>query len=143
MKLQESLKELIYEIAAIDSVMNSIKYKQIVIINYQGDEPGGTGIREIIPVAYGYTTAGNQVVRAYDLEGASHRAYKGEKPLPSWRYFLTNKILSYKPSGEVYNELPPGYNCNGDKSMSRVIIIAKCNDNSPTEEPPTPEQQTV
>ena len=38
MKLQESLKELIYEIAAIDSVMNSIKYKQIVIINYEGDE---------------------------------------------------------------------------------------------------------
>jgi predicted DNA-binding transcriptional regulator YafY len=50
MKLQESLKGLIYEVASIDSIVDAIKNKQKCIIYYDGDEPGGKGIREIEPV---------------------------------------------------------------------------------------------
>ena len=50
MKLQEALKGLICEIASVDSVVNAIKNKQKVIIYYDGDEPGGRGLREIEPV---------------------------------------------------------------------------------------------
>jgi hypothetical protein len=32
------------------------------------------------------------VLRAWDLEGASHKAYLGKKPLPSWRFFRVDKI---------------------------------------------------
>jgi len=130
MKLNESLKSLICEIASIDGVVNAIKGRQKVIIYYDGDEPGGRGIREIEPVCLGVSKAGNKILRAWDDEGASHTAYKGEQPLPGWRIFRLDKILSIKPTGEVYNTPKPGYNFKGDKSMVSVIINEKF-DNQP------------
>ena len=125
MKLQETLKSLICEIASLDSVIDAIKQKQRVIIYYDGDEPGGRGLREIEPVCLGVSKAGNKVVRAWDSEGASHTGYKGEQPLPGWRLFRLDKILSLKPTGENFTEMKPGYNINGDKSMVSVIINSK------------------
>jgi len=125
MKLQSSLKGLICEIAAMDSIINAIKNKHKVIIYYDGDEPGGRGIREIEPVCLGVSKSGNKILRAWDMEGSSHTAYKGEQPLPGWRLFRLDKILSHKPTGEVYSEPKPGYNFNGDRSMTSVIINAK------------------
>ena len=125
MKLQESLKGLICEIASMDSVMDAIKQKQKVVVYYDGDEPGGKGLREIEPVCLGVSKAGNKVVRAWDEEGASHTAYKGEKPLPGWRLFRLDKILSLKPTGENFTEMKPNFNTSGDKSMNSVIIISK------------------
>jgi predicted DNA-binding transcriptional regulator YafY len=133
MKLQESLKGIINEIASLDSIINAIKNRHRVIIYYDGDEPGGRGIREIEPVCLGISKAGNKVLRAWDNEGSSHTAYIGDQPLPSWRLFRLDKILSNKPTGEVYNELRPGYNLNGDKSMVSVIINAKFG-NEPTQQ---------
>jgi predicted DNA-binding transcriptional regulator YafY len=141
MKLQESLKGLLCEIASIGSVQDAVNRKQVITIYYDGDEPGGRGIREVEPVALGKSKAGNLVMRGWDREGASHTAYKGEKPLPGWRLFRLDKILSLKPTGEVYNQPHPGYNFNGDKSMTSIITIAKFDNNPVT--PPTPEQQTV
>jgi predicted DNA-binding transcriptional regulator YafY len=125
MKLQSSLKGLICEIAAMDAIINAIKNKHKVIIYYDGDEPGGRGIREIEPVCLGVSKSGNKILRAWDMEGSSHTAYKGEQPLPGWRLFRLDKILSHKPTGEVYYEPKPGYNFNGDRSMTSVIINAK------------------
>jgi len=133
MKLQESLKGIINEIASLDSIINAIKNRHRVIIYYDGDEPGGRGIREIEPVCLGVSKAGNKVLRAWDNEGSSHTAYKGEQPLPGWRLFRLDKILSNKPTGEVYNEIRPGYNLNGDKSMVTVMINAKFG-NEPTQQ---------
>jgi hypothetical protein len=59
--------------------------------------------------------------------------------------FRLDKILSNKPTGEVYNTPRPGYNFNGDKSIVSVIINAKF-DNNPPQQPqppqPSPEPQT-
>ena len=109
-----------------------------MIIYYDGDEPGGRGIRQIEPVCLGVSKAGNKILRAWDDEGASHTAYKGEQPLPGWRIFRLDKILSIKPTGEVYNTPKPNYNFNGDKSMVSVIINAKF-DNQPDEAPVAPQ----
>lgn len=125
MKLQESLKSLILEIASIEDVVNAIKNKQRVIVHYEGDEPGGRGIREIEPVCLGVSKAGNKVLRAWDEEGASHTNYTGEQPLPGWRLFRLDKINSLKPTGENFIEMRPNFNPNGDKSMTSIIIIAK------------------
>lgn len=133
MKLQESLKGIINEIASLDSIINAIKNRHRVIIYYDGDEPGGRGIREIEPVCLGVSKAGNKVLRAWDNEGSSHTAYLGDQPLPGWRLFRLDKILSNKPTGEVYNEIRPDYNLNGDKSMVSVIINAKFG-NEPTQQ---------
>ena len=131
MKLQESLKSLICEIASIDSLIVAIKNKHKLVIYYDGDEPGGRGLREIEPVCLGVSKSGNKVLRAWDMEGSSHTAYKGEQPLPGWRLFRLDKILSNKPTGEVYNEPKPGYNFDGDKSMVNVIINAKFGNEEP------------
>jgi predicted DNA-binding transcriptional regulator YafY len=125
MKLYNTLKNLIVEVAAIDNIVDSIRNRKRVVIYYDGDEPGGRGLRVIEPVCYGYSKADNPVLRAWDYEGASHTAYLGEKPLPGWRLFRVDRITYYQPSAEVFNEPRPNYNPNGDKSMSKVIINAK------------------
>ena len=125
MKLQETLKSLICEIAAIDSVVNAIKNKQKVVIYYDGDEPGGKGLRIIEPVCLGRSKRNNLVLRAWDDEGASHRGLLGTRPMPGWRLFRLDKILTLKPTGEVFDEIRPNFNINGDKSMNSVIIISK------------------
>ena len=143
MKLNQALKGLICEIASIDGVVDAIKKRQIVVIYYDGDEPGGRGIRQIEPVCLGTSKAGNKILRAWDDEGASHTAYKGEQPLPGWRIFRLDKILSIKPTGEVYNTPKPNYNFNGDKSMVSVIINAKFDNQQPQEtQQPHPTQKT-
>lgn len=125
MRLNETLKSLIVEIASIESVVDCIKNKKKCIIYYDGDEPGGRGLREIEPVCLGTSKSGNKVMRAWDEEGASHTAYKGEQPLPGWRLFRLDKILSLKPTGESFSEMRPDFNPDGDKSMKSVIIVAK------------------
>ena len=124
MKLFTTYRKLLNEVASIDSIVDAIKKKQRVIVYYDGDEPGGKGLRIVEPVCYGYSKAGNPVLRAWDLEGASHRAYLGKKPLPSWRLFRVDKIITFNPTTETFNEPRPNYNQAGDKSMTRVIINA-------------------
>ena len=127
MKLLGSLKSLITEAASIDDVKRAIEQKQVCSIYYEGDEPGGRGLREIEPVALGRSKAGNLVLRGWDRTGASHTAYKGEQPLPSWRLFRVDKISMLKPTRENFTQAQPGYNFNGDKSMTRVILNANFN----------------
>ena len=130
MKLYNTFKSLILEVASIDTITDAIKNKHKIVMNYDGDEPGGSGLREIEPVCFGYSKADNTILRAWDYEGSSHTGYKGEQPLPGWRIFRLDKILSFKPTGEKFNEARPGYNPNGDKSMTRVIINVKFDNNS-------------
>ena len=125
MKLINTIKNLITEAATLEDVLDSIKNRKVVVIYYDGDEPGGRGLREIEPVCFGISKDGNDVVRAWDVEGSSHTAYKGEQPLPGWRLFRRDKILSLKPTGENFTEMKPNFNPDGDKSMTSIYIIAK------------------
>lgn len=132
MKLQSSLKSLILEIASIESVIDAIKNKRVMGTSYDGDEPGGKGQRLIEPVCVGVSKAGNRVVRAWEREGASHTATIGSQPLPGWRLFRLDKTFTFLPTSDVFTEMRPGFNPNGDKSMVSVEIVA----NFAT--PPTP-----
>jgi len=64
MKLQGALKGLIYEIASLDSIVDAIKNRQVVVIYYDCDEPGGRSLLEIEPVCLGVSKARNKVLRA-------------------------------------------------------------------------------
>ena len=68
MKLYNTVKSLILEVASIDSVVDAIKKKHKVVIYYDGDEPGGRGLRVIEPVCFGYSKSDNPVLRAWDEE---------------------------------------------------------------------------
>lgn len=127
MKLLETFRGLLNEVASLDDIQKTIRDKNVTIIYYDGDNPGGTGVREIEPVCIGYSKAGNLVLRAWDREGASHTAAIGEKPLPGWRLFRVDKIFTYKPTLDNFTQEQPGYNPNGDKSMTKVILNAQFN----------------
>ena len=125
MKLYNSLKNLILEVASLGAVRDAISKKNKCVIYYTGDEPGGRGLREIEPVCLGYSKAGNLVLRAWDYEGSSHTAYKGEQPLPGWRLFRLDKITMFRPTENSFEEPRPNYNFNGDRSMTKVLINAQ------------------
>ena len=124
MKLYNTFNQLILEVASRDQIYNAIRDRRVCVIYYEGDEPGGKGLRVIEPVAFGLSKKGNAVLRAWDREGASHRAYLGKKPLPSWRFFRVDKINFIRPTQETFDTPRPNYNPNGDKSMERVFINA-------------------
>ena len=125
MKLYNSLKTLILEVASLGAVRDAISKKNKCIIYYIGDEPGGKGLREIEPVCLGYSKSGNLVLRAWDFEGASHTAYKGKQPLPGWRLFRLDKITMFRPTEDNFFDPRPNYNFNGDRSMTKVLINAQ------------------
>ena len=125
MKLFSSFKEVLTEAVSFDDLQRAIKNLDVITITYDGDEPGGKGYRTVYPVCLGRSKAGNLVLRAYDIVGASHRAALGLKPLPSWRMFRIDKTFTFNRTGEKFNELPADYNPNGDKSMVQVYINAK------------------
>jgi predicted DNA-binding transcriptional regulator YafY len=124
MKLYNTFNQLILEVASRDQIYNAIRDRRVCVIYYEGDEPGGKGLRVIEPVAFGLSKKGNAVLRAWDREGASHRAYLGKKPLPSWRFFRVDKINFIRPTQETFDTPRPNYNPNGDKSMERMFINA-------------------
>jgi predicted DNA-binding transcriptional regulator YafY len=125
MKLYNSLKTLILEVASLGAVRDAISKKNKCIIYYIGDEPGGKGLREIEPVCLGYSKSGNLVLRAWDYEGSSHTAYKGKQPLPGWRLFRLDKITMFRPTEDNFFDPRPNYNFNGDRSMTKVLINAQ------------------
>ena len=126
MKLYNTLNNLILEVASKEQIIDAITNRRVCVIYYNGDEPGGRGLREIEPVCLGRMRGTNNLaLRAWDESGASHTGYKGEQPLPGWRLFRLDKILSNKPTGEIFDQMRLGFNPNGDKSMNSVIIIAK------------------
>jgi predicted DNA-binding transcriptional regulator YafY len=125
MKLTNTLKTLLTEIASIESISSAIKGKQVCVIYYDGDEPGGKGLRLIEPVCLGTTMAGNKAVRAYDIEGSSHTGYLGKQILPGWRIFRLDKIMSLNPSGDVFTTPREGFNFNGDRTFQNGVCIVK------------------
>lgn len=128
MNLLKTITQLITEQASYGDVVDAIKKRKVLVIYYDGDEPGGRGLREIEPVCLGTSKANNKILRAWDKEGSSHTGFLGSQPLPGWRIFRLDKILTIKPTGEIYNEPRPDYNFTGDKTMSSVIINANFDD---------------
>lgn len=125
MKLIQKLNGLITEIAAISDITNSIKKREIVTIYYDGKDNGGKGYRTIEPVCLGMSKKNNMVLRAWESEGSSFSAKNKNNFLPGWRLFRVDKIFTYKPTFDKFNEIRPNYNQNGDKSMIQVLVNTK------------------
>jgi len=125
MKLVNNLSELITEIAAISDMTSSIKKRNLVTIYYNGNDNGGKGYRTIEPVCLGFSKKDNMVLRAWEVEGASYSAKNKGNFLPGWRLFRVDKIFTYKPTLDKFNTVRPKYNPTGDKSMIRVLVNAK------------------
>jgi hypothetical protein len=124
MKLLRTIKSFINEAVSFDDLQRAIKNRDVIIITYDGDEPGGKGYRTVYPVCLGRSLKGNIVLRAYEPEGASHSVAIGKKVLPGWRLFRVDKTFTFQRTGETFDTLPSNYNPNGDKLMTTVYINA-------------------
>jgi hypothetical protein len=119
--LFEIYKKLILkEAVSTNSITNSIENKYRVTINYEGDPSHGVapGLRTIEVYAYGLTSAGNPVIRAYQPYGDT------ATKVPGWKFFRIDRIKSWKPTYSLVTTPAPGFNPSGDRSMSEVYSIA-------------------
>lgn len=127
MKLINTLKGIINEAASMQDVRDSIRNKKVMVIYYNGNDNGGKGYRTIEPVCLGLSKRGNLVLRAWETEGSSWSAQNEGNFLPGWRLFRLDKIFTYRPTMDNFYDVRPNYNPNGDRSMERVFINAKFN----------------
>lgn len=124
MKLYNTIKQIILE-KSFEQISNSIKNRNLVTIYYDGEDNGGKGLRVIEPFCFGVSKAGNMVIRAWEREGASFTAQKGEQPLPGWRLFRVDRIGSFNLNPtETFDTARPLYNPR-DKGMKNIKICAK------------------
>ena len=132
---EQYVKDIVFNLLTEEvqrtKVVDAIKKRHEVSFVYDSGDGDSRGKQQRItvqPVAYGTTTAGNLCFRGYQLNGSSETHEKGEKPLPGWRLFILDKVVqgSWKDSGRVFNE-PPNFNPNGDKTMSKVLLVARFN----------------
>lgn len=124
------IDSLLKEDARQMDVIDSIKKRYEVGINYKADNDAkGSGYRIIQPVAYGKTSSGNLVIRAFQPYGDT------KTKTPSWKMFRLDRIENWKPMKKRKFTEPPSsqfdsdgtFNKNGDKSMEEVYVVANFN----------------
>ena len=126
MKLYNSLKSLILEATNRVDIEKAIKGRNVVSIYYAGDTTLNPGYRTIEPVCDGMSRtkggSGNLVVRAWQRDGATDRP----RTMPGWRLFRADRISSWTPTLETFDEPRPNFNPTGDKTLrnNKCFVIA-------------------
>jgi hypothetical protein len=103
----------------IDNINKSIDDKLRIKIFYRGDKNTAAGQRTIEVYAYGLSSAGNPVIRAFQLAGDT------ETEIPQWKLFRVDRISRWVETNQRFTQPRPKFNPNGDRSMSTVYKIAK------------------
>ena len=126
LNLYEILQKVLNESVGSKEVSDVVINHNYVDIMYSDENDSAPGKRLIQPYAYGVTMAGNDVLRAFQVNGDSLR---GE---PGWKFFLLKRITSWHPRRQTFNIPPPmqGYNApqyndKGDGSMSKIYVQAQ------------------
>jgi hypothetical protein len=126
LNLYEILQKVLNESVGSNEVSDVIKGHNYVDITYTDEDSNAPGRRLIQPYAYGLSMAGNEILRAFQIEGDTLR---GE---PKWKTFRLDRITSWNPRKQTFNIPPPmqgynspDYNSNGDGSMTKIFIQAK------------------
>lgn len=108
-----------YEGVSNEEIRNAIEGHKYVVINYEGTDGTHNGKRMIQPVAFGCTTAGHPVIRAYENFGDTKTA------VPRWKYLRVDRISSWKETDKTFSTPAELFNPDDDKTMSVVYLIAK------------------
>ena len=123
------LTESIGQSLAYDAILN----KQVVQINYEGDNDAAKGVRIIEPYVLGRTSSNNIAIRAFQPQGDT------QSTVPNWKTFRLDRILSWKPTNQTFNQEPnkrgfnvAPYNPYGDGTLKSIRIQATFDDNPQT-----------
>lgn len=121
---------LINESISINGINDAINGLHPVWITYDDEQGGGGKARRLIyPVAYGLTSKGNPVIRAFQPQGSSKRGLTtppNDREMPQWKYFRIDRIKFWRvvSSQKFDGDRLEGFNQEGDDSMSMVYTIA-------------------
>ena len=144
--LREILAEafLIREDASVDAINNAVNNMHPVNSVYNGPSGAGNGERVIYPVAYGLSTAGNPVVRAFQPQGST------SSEVPAWKFFRLDRIKKWEnDNSRTFNPAElNGFNENGDEQIETLYAISPIGDakaekmpeKKPEAEPQKPEK---
>jgi hypothetical protein len=115
-------KVLITESVDRDKVLNALKRRERIIIDYTSNVPGyeiADGVRYIDPYCLGVGRyQGELCLRAYQPFGDTASS------VPNWKIFYLKDIGMWKPTGLINKEVAPNYNQGGDRWMVSVIYNA-------------------
>ena len=126
--LYNTLQELILESASRSQVEDAIEKKQRIRIFYRGEDGDISGYRNIEPYVLGLSTAGNPIVRAWQINGVT------DTEAPMWKTFRLDKITDWRPFPNYFFDTPrdrpdttsaPEYRQNGDDGMTTIYKQAK------------------
>jgi predicted DNA-binding transcriptional regulator YafY len=120
MKLFETFQEILLERADRNKLMAAISNKNVCRIYYEGDTTVVKGLRVIEPVCLGKSKRNNLVVRAWQRVGVSDTPDN----IPGWRMFRLDRIKTFVPLEETFNEPKPNFNKNGDRDMIEIYSLA-------------------
>lgn len=116
--LKETYKLIITEAIALSEVIEAIESRQVCRFYYEGDNTEKKGWRLGEFYTLGDSTAGNKVVRVYQLTGVT------DTVIPNWKLFRVDAIRDIEFI-RSFSRPRPKFNPNGDKTMTRVYNIAK------------------
>ncbi|EJL70722.1 hypothetical protein [Chryseobacterium populi] len=88
-------------------IIDAIENQNIIEFNY-GDE-----VRVVEPHCYGKTIAGNEGLRAFQIDGYSSTGKSG------WKMYDLGKVDDITITEDLFDEPRPGYQ-RGDKGMSEI-----------------------
>ena len=115
----ESEKTEIKKNVNVDNINKAIDNKIRIKIFYRGDKNIAAGQRTVEVYAYGLSSAGNPVMRAFQLAGDT------QTEIPDWKLFRVDRISRWVETNQRFDQPRPKFNPNGDRSMSTVYKIAK------------------
>ena len=115
----ESEKVEIKKNVNVDNINKAIDNKIRIKIFYRGDKNIAAGQRTVEVYAYGLSSAGNPVMRAFQLAGDT------QTEIPDWKLFRVDRISRWVETNQRFDQPRPKFNPNGDRSMSTVYKIAK------------------
>jgi predicted DNA-binding transcriptional regulator YafY len=131
----KSIKQLLTEAANQRDVIDCIKNNKEAMIYYYGDKTIRRGWRRIEPYVLGISKAGNLVVRAWQINGASDtklgRLSDPLTKIPGWRLFRLDKISTWNVIEDKFNTSIEHMSANrkkynyNDKDMIRIIRAIK------------------
>jgi hypothetical protein len=136
--LREILAEafLLREDASVNAINNAVNNMHPVRIVYNGPSGAGNGERVIYPVAYGISTAGNTVVRAFQPQGST------SSEVPAWKFFRLDRIKRWdNDNSRTFNpEELNGFNDKGDEQIETLYAISPIGNARPEKQPEEPEK---
>jgi len=124
MKLYNLAEGLILELVNKNSINKIMDKKRLASVKYDdGEDPGGKNKRWIEIYGYGISTAGNDIIRVYQIGGDTKTIQ------PGWKTFRTDRMKELEMLGGTFDTPRPLFNPNGDKNMKQIFKILKFDKN--------------